>query len=294
MVRSQETGDLDALRQKALELVNEERRERGLEPLTLGSALNEAAQEHAEDMLDRNYYAHVSPEGDTVRDRFIEAGGSRWQLAAENIARCEGCGGPPQISRVEELHQGWMNSPEHRENILREGLDRFGFGIVVGENQTLYAVQTFAGAGTSRDRQPQESVNAIDRQRQNELAAQRLNRARQNESASRIEPDPALIETAANLLPRQDLDSSRLGDLTQALPEDARNDWRNLAVLMASCSGCGTEPNAADVRSFLQQWLDDPQYRDRLLNRDFTDIGFLIRANGEGLKTAVLVLGQHR
>lgn len=56
-----ETGDLAKLRQKALELVNKERRDRDLQPLTLGPALNEAAQRHAEDMLARNYYAHVSP-----------------------------------------------------------------------------------------------------------------------------------------------------------------------------------------------------------------------------------------
>ena len=64
-----ETGDLERLRSEALELVNEDRAEYGLEPLELTESLNEAAQNHAEDMIEREYYAHVSPEGEAVQDR---------------------------------------------------------------------------------------------------------------------------------------------------------------------------------------------------------------------------------
>ena len=83
-----ETGDLERLRSEALELVNEDGAEYGLEPLELTESLNEAAQNHAEDMIEREYYAHVSPEGEAVQDRYIEQGGSRWRLVAGNIARC--------------------------------------------------------------------------------------------------------------------------------------------------------------------------------------------------------------
>ncbi|MFC4170929.1 CAP domain-containing protein [Microvirga sp. GCM10011540] len=292
-----ETGDLERLRQRALELVNQERRDQGLETLTLGASLNEAAQKHAEDMLARNYYSHVSPEGDTVRDRYTAAGGSRWKVAAENIARCQGCDSPPTVSRVEELHQGWMNSPEHRENILRRGLDTFGFGIVVGDDRTLYAVQTFAGAGTSRDQQPQEDMSALAPDRQNALAVQEINKAREAQGVPALETDPALAQAAANLLPEQDLasfEASRLDNLMQALPDDARTDWSSLGVIVGSCGGCGTVPNAADIRSFVDQWLDQPEYRDRLLDPRFTDAGFIVRADGDGLKRALLVLGQRR
>lgn len=190
-----------------------------------------------------------------------------------------------------------MNSPEHRENILRHGLERLGFGIVVGEDQTLYAVQTFAGPGSSRGAQPEEDTSAIGQQQQNALAARRLDGIRKREGAPPVEPAPALAQAAANLLPEQDLasfDTARLDALAEALPDGARAQWGSLAVLMGSCSGCGAEPNAADIRSFFQQWLDDPQYRSRLLDQDFTHFGFVVRANGEGLKTALLVLGRRR
>jgi uncharacterized protein YkwD len=113
------TGDLEELRARALELVNQARREQGLQPLELGPNVNQAALSHARDMLRRNYYSHTSPEGETVQDRYVEAGGSKWRLTAENIARCAGCTSGPDTEAVERLHRGWMNSPEHRHSAPR-------------------------------------------------------------------------------------------------------------------------------------------------------------------------------
>src|SRR3712207_4473522 len=73
---AQAPDNLDALRQRALELVNRARAEHGLSRLELERNLDEAAQSHAQDMLRRSYFAHSSPEGGTVQDRYIAAGGS--------------------------------------------------------------------------------------------------------------------------------------------------------------------------------------------------------------------------
>lgn len=292
-----ETGELAALRQKALDLVNAERLERGLEPLTPGPALDEAAQSHARDMLRRDYYSHVSPEGDTVADRYQDAGGSRWQVTAENIARCRGCPSPPTIGRVEDLHEGWMNSPPHRENILRRGLDRFGFGIVAGDGNTLYAVQTFAGGGTPRGSQPGETEAVTAPEEQTAVALQRINKERRAQSRKPLTADSALVRAASNLVPadRQDDDTLDLqGDPSSALPGGVSGDWRSLATILARCGGCGTRPTAADIRSFVEQWLDDPGYRGRLLDGDLTHFGLTVRANGEGRKTAFAILGRKR
>ena len=69
-----ETGDLPELRSKALEVVNEAREQHGLPPLQSRPELDRAAQAHAEDMLNRNYFDHVSPEEKTVFDRYVAAG----------------------------------------------------------------------------------------------------------------------------------------------------------------------------------------------------------------------------
>jgi uncharacterized protein YkwD len=139
----------------ALELVNEARQAEGLEPLTSVETLAATAKAHAEDMLARDYYAHVSPEGETVRDRFLAEGGSEWRLVAENIAMCRGCPTPPGADRVRAFQRGWMESPEHREAILDPGLAAFGFAMTWGEG-VAYGVQTFAGPGQSRGGDPRD------------------------------------------------------------------------------------------------------------------------------------------
>src|SRR5512134_3199673 len=58
-----EPGDLTKLRSEALELVNEAREQHGLPDLQPRPELDRAAQAHAEDMLDRYYFDHVSKEG---------------------------------------------------------------------------------------------------------------------------------------------------------------------------------------------------------------------------------------
>jgi uncharacterized protein YkwD len=123
-------AETDQLRPHTLTLVRRDRTWRGLGALQFSGDLNEAAHPHANEMLQRSYYAHASPEGDTVQDRYIDAGGSRWQLVAEDIARCIGCEAPATPDRVAQLHQGWMDRPGHRENVLRRDLDCFGLGLI--------------------------------------------------------------------------------------------------------------------------------------------------------------------
>lgn len=87
VAKAQESPALERLRNRVLTLVDETRLEEGLNELQPGEALDEAAQAHAEDMLGRGYYDHVSPEGDTMLDRYLAAGGSEWELVTENLAR---------------------------------------------------------------------------------------------------------------------------------------------------------------------------------------------------------------
>ena len=287
---------IEALQAQALELVNQDRQEEGLAPLELGEDIVEAAQAHASDMLARGYYAHESPEGDTVQDRFLDAGGSQWELVAENIARCKGCEPPATEATVTRLHEDWMNSPPHRENILAPGLSAFGFGLAVDGNG-YYAVQTFAGPGIPRNLQPGEEAVPLTTEEQLARAVQGLNRARERTGTPPVEPSEVLSTVARNLLPPESQEEFALtapDDLFEVLPEGERMEWLSLAVVAGACGGCGTEPMAADIRDFRTQWLDDPGYRATLLNPEATHAGFALQANEEGRKVAVLVTGQQR
>lgn len=286
----------DGRRSRALALVNEERTGRGLAPLRFSGALNEAARAHAEDMSRRGYYAHTSPEGDTVQDRYLDAGGSRWHLVAENIARCTGCEAPAAPEGVERLHRGWMNSPGHRANILHRGLERFGFGLAAGGG-TLYAVQTFAGPGLPRGLAGGEEPVPLPPEEQTARAVQAVNRARDRAGSPPLRASPALARAARTLLPRGDPASARLppsGGLLDAIPADRRSRWRTVSALMGTCGGCGTDPTAADLRHFREGWLDDPRSRGTLLDPRVTHLGFAMTADGEGAKTALAVLGAER
>ena len=290
-------ADLAQLRRNALEAVNGSRSANGLSALELAPALNEAARVHAGDMLKRDYFAHESPEGNTVQDRYEKAGGSKWRLVAENIARYSNYRAPLTPATVESLQQGWMNSPPHRANILHKGLTQFGFGIAAGENGDVYAVQTFAGPGTPRGLEAGEQPAALTAEELSGRALRAVNKARRDAGAAPLEASAALREGAGTLLPDPGADTFNLtarGNLFDALPQAARAQWQAVSVVAGACGGCGKEPTAADVRSFTRDWLNNPQYRDTLLDPKFTDFGFALEADREGKKVALAIVGESR
>ncbi len=130
--------------QQALDLANRDRRQHRVRPLDPDVRLTIAAQRHANDMLQRNYLSHNSPEGMTPSQRFMAVGGVGG--AAENILVWQ----DPALTRVESstlalFQQQWMASPGHRRNLLDSRYDRFGYGIAVSPvTKKIYAVQMFA------------------------------------------------------------------------------------------------------------------------------------------------------
>ncbi|WP_414833211.1 CAP domain-containing protein [Afifella sp. YEN Y35] len=284
-------NEMDALRQESLRLVNEARSEAHLPPLTLSETLDQAAQAHARDMLERKYYSHTTPEGRTVMDRYQAAGGNPGRLVAENIASCRGCPVPADRAAVEKLHEGWMQSREHRANILRRGLTEYGFGLAENPDGRRYAVQDFAGPGTPQTAEGNgetTETTPLAPEAQSELAADLINAARSDEKS--VFADKSLVATASEMMP-ETLKGASLDDLRNlqtALPDETT--FRRFRVVAGSCSGCGTEATDADVRFFLGQWLKNDDYRTMLLNNDLTGIGLVIAADGEGKKMAVAVL----
>jgi uncharacterized protein YkwD len=131
----------EALRQEALALVNQARRESGLPALRINAAVNAAAQAHAEDMARRGFYNHRSPERRDVLDRFRANGGAGWAAIGENIATCHNnC--TADSGQLRHFQGQWMRSAGHRRNILDARFAGFGFGIASAGGK-VYAVQTF-------------------------------------------------------------------------------------------------------------------------------------------------------
>lgn len=137
---------LPELRSYAIQLVNRDRQLNGLPPLTEDPLLSLAAQRHAEDMLTRQFYDHVNPDGQDPSDRFRAVGGQNG--AGENIMqwKLNGTGyGRLSYRLMEEFQKGWMYSDGHRQNLLLPDYKTFGYGVVISRSgQEIYAVQLFS------------------------------------------------------------------------------------------------------------------------------------------------------
>jgi uncharacterized protein YkwD len=117
-----------------LALLNQERVERGLQPLRADERLRVSARAHARDMLKRGYFAHATPEGASPFDR-MTAVGARYGTAGENLALAP---------TAEIAHDGLMKSPGHRENILRPEFRRVGIGALRAPPYGTMFTQNFA------------------------------------------------------------------------------------------------------------------------------------------------------
>ena len=133
------------LANRALELVNQVRA-RGTHcgdelfgpapALTLSGTLDDVALGHANDMAQKNYFEHVDPAGHSPADR-VRATGYQEKLVGENIAY-----GP---KTVDEVVQGWLDSPGHCENIMDPRFAEMGLALAPGRvKHGLYWVQLFA------------------------------------------------------------------------------------------------------------------------------------------------------
>lgn len=139
----------DALERQMLELINAERTSRGLNPVQLELRLNDAAEDHSEWMLQVDVFSHTGAGGSSPGDRmqaagFVFSGSWRW---AENIAWQSERGAPGLEDDVVDLHNGLMNSPGHRANILNPDVTVIGIGIETGDYNGWNAVivtQNFA------------------------------------------------------------------------------------------------------------------------------------------------------
>lgn len=113
-------------------LANQEREKAGLAPLALNAQLSEAAKIKANHMVANNYWDHYAPDGTTPWS-FINASGYEYKTAGENLAK--------GFSYSSDVVAGWMNSPTHKANVLKNSYIDVGYavldGTVLGEETTL-------------------------------------------------------------------------------------------------------------------------------------------------------------
>ena len=118
------TRDYSATRldaERARDLVNAYRKQKGLRPLKLQPALTEAARAHARDLAKWDRISHYGSDGSNPWDRVKRAGYSA-RLAAENV-------GTGQVT-VDEVINGWKASPGHNKNLLLPEAEHMGIALI--------------------------------------------------------------------------------------------------------------------------------------------------------------------
>ena len=122
-------GELDMLTR-----VNNERSQKGLSTLTIDTRMVALARAKSRDMFARNYFAHPDPDGKTVANH-MERAEIEYKVVGENLA---------YAPDTETAHNGLMNSPGHRANILDPEFHRVGIGVIDGGIYGKMYTQIFA------------------------------------------------------------------------------------------------------------------------------------------------------
>lgn len=107
--------------QKARDLINAYRRQKGLKPLALNPQLSEAAKAHSRDLAKWDRISHYGSDGSNPWDR-VKRTGYPAKVAAENV-------GTGQVNFGEVL-RGWKDSPGHNKNLLLSDASEMGLALV--------------------------------------------------------------------------------------------------------------------------------------------------------------------
>ncbi len=113
--------------QRVLDLTNIQRRQVGLQSLTLNTQLNAVAQSYSQSMAIDDFFSHTGADGSSMSDR-VDATGYQYWTISENIAA--------GYSTPEVVVDKWMNSPGHRANILNPKFAEIGIGYYYHANDT--------------------------------------------------------------------------------------------------------------------------------------------------------------
>lgn len=152
----------DTLAKRIHTLINRERTNQGLSPLSWDNALSRIAQGHSRDMAVRKYFSHDSPEGRDFSFRYRQEGyscavrtGYTIYTGAENIFQNNLYDSVTTVNgrayydwnseeRIAETTvRGWMISPGHRKNILTPHWRNEGIGIFIAPDDKVFITQNF-------------------------------------------------------------------------------------------------------------------------------------------------------
>jgi len=162
------TTDISKLELKIHDLTNIERQKLNLSLLSYDAEIRNIARGHSEDMSVRNFFAHETPDGKSPTDRALSANfaldnrswfkklnSTQWQFG-ENIYQTNLYDSVYMINDIptdyywndlEKIAKvtvdGWMNSKEHRDNIVSSLWKKEGIGVYISNDDKVFITQNF-------------------------------------------------------------------------------------------------------------------------------------------------------
>ena len=119
-------------------LVNNERRRKGLSDLVWDQDLARMARAFSRQMARESFFSHYDRNGNSVVERAEDSNIRGWEKIGENLFFCEGYDNFDSLAV-----RGWMNSSEHRRNILDRQFNTTGIGIASTRDGRIYITQVF-------------------------------------------------------------------------------------------------------------------------------------------------------
>jgi uncharacterized protein YkwD len=139
------------------QMVNQARNQTKRGDLQIDVTLQRIAVARSEDLVRRSYFSHNDPAtGKVMFEELLKANRYGYLIAGENIAEIknEGVFVPSALAvfnryTAQEIANqfvtGWLNSPEHRDNIMNGKFRRTGVAMaVIGEGTRIVATQVFS------------------------------------------------------------------------------------------------------------------------------------------------------
>jgi uncharacterized protein YkwD len=139
---SQETDSIKYLNleREIINQLNQERSENNLHPLIFSPELRRAAEIKVKDLIENKYFLHTSPNGEKAWDILGDVGYD-YKYAGENLAM--------KFKDAVSVHNAWMKSKSHKENILFENYTEVAVAIDERAGGSLVAVEFFGKPAAS-------------------------------------------------------------------------------------------------------------------------------------------------
>lgn len=136
--RQETRGNFSNDEQQIHYLVNNERRKKGLSDLYWDEDLARLARNYSKKMARESFFSHFDNDGNSVVERAKDSDIRGWNKIGENLFFCEGYDSFDALAV-----RGWMNSAEHRRNILDRQFTTTGIGVAQTRDGRIYITQVF-------------------------------------------------------------------------------------------------------------------------------------------------------